>query len=204
MRQIKNLTGKRFGFLTVSHMMKRVPKFRTQWYCRCDCGGNIIKDGNSLTKMYMHSCGCNKMHNREHLLIAKKFGYKTEKEMLEDWLGQGRSFYEIAGITGFAHSTHRYRAINLGLQSLFRKVGGNNYGPFRDKIWADRAESIGFKDEAAMFGTKDIKLVFSLLSEHIKRTENRFFEQKELYYRWYTKGGDRGSNWNPRHGHKAF
>lgn len=57
MGAFEDLTGKRYGMLTVLH---RAPnKGRgTAWACRCDCGGYIETRGADLKDGRVRSCGC--------------------------------------------------------------------------------------------------------------------------------------------------
>lgn len=59
MSRVKDLTGQRFGRLTV---IKRVPNkpYSEQacWECLCDCGNTITTVGYSLRSGQTNSCGC--------------------------------------------------------------------------------------------------------------------------------------------------
>lgn len=55
---IKDLTGKRFGRLTVLESSGKSSNGKYQWNCKCDCGNYIIVKGNSLTTGHTKSCGC--------------------------------------------------------------------------------------------------------------------------------------------------
>ena len=62
MPPLKDLTGKRFGYLTV---IKREGTYinpcgctTPTWLCRCDCGKTTIVPRGSLTNGYTKSCGC--------------------------------------------------------------------------------------------------------------------------------------------------
>ena len=62
MRKLVDLTGIRFGRLTV---IKRVEDYVQQnghrtvmWLCECDCGNEIIAQGTSLKSRHTQSCGC--------------------------------------------------------------------------------------------------------------------------------------------------
>jgi hypothetical protein len=54
---VKDLTGQRFGQLTV---IDRAPRAnpRAFWRCRCDCGTITVKMGKYLLCGDTHSCGC--------------------------------------------------------------------------------------------------------------------------------------------------
>lgn len=70
-RYYNDLTGKRFGNLTV---VRRVPGHttskRTLWECKCDCGNAaIVSSGYLLKTDFVQSCGCLNGHkfNRRRL-----------------------------------------------------------------------------------------------------------------------------------------
>ena len=52
-----NLTGKRFGRLTVLQYAETRNK-RAYWLCQCDCGNQKIVNGNLLQNGDTASCGC--------------------------------------------------------------------------------------------------------------------------------------------------
>lgn len=56
----EDLVGKRFGYVVV---LSRAPTVAmSRWRCRCDCGAEFVRDGNSLKQSEKHghlaSCGC--------------------------------------------------------------------------------------------------------------------------------------------------
>lgn len=58
MGKLIDLTGQRFGRLTVVH---KVPNKRygvPRWFCKCDCGGTTEADSGNLKNGYRASCGC--------------------------------------------------------------------------------------------------------------------------------------------------
>ena len=57
MRKI-DLTGKRFGRLTVIEEAGRDKFHRTMWKCRCDCGNEKVIPYENLAKGDTRSCGC--------------------------------------------------------------------------------------------------------------------------------------------------
>lgn len=59
----KDLTGQRFGKLTVMYRVVKGEgrKKQAYWYCVCDCGGESTPAGHTLTKENgVTSCGCNR------------------------------------------------------------------------------------------------------------------------------------------------
>ena len=59
-RLITDLTGRRFGRLTVLSQSpnRYVPGGNVQWYCKCDCGATIEVRGDNLLRGHTNSCGC--------------------------------------------------------------------------------------------------------------------------------------------------
>ena len=60
-RKMKDLTGERFGKLTVVSFDNRRNN-RTYWKCICDCGGNRIVSNDHLKNGDITDCGCYKKH----------------------------------------------------------------------------------------------------------------------------------------------
>lgn len=56
---VKDLTGQKFGRLTVIKMADYRKKGKITWVCRCDCGNYVDMPGINLTKANgTKSCGC--------------------------------------------------------------------------------------------------------------------------------------------------
>lgn len=53
-----DLTGKRFGRLTVVAEAGRNMDRSVIWLCRCDCGNMTTKIGTRMRNGYVYSCGC--------------------------------------------------------------------------------------------------------------------------------------------------
>lgn len=58
MSQINDLTGKRFGMLTVIERAESTKEGRAQWLCKCDCGKTKVIKGKYLLNGNTKSCGC--------------------------------------------------------------------------------------------------------------------------------------------------
>jgi len=64
--RVKDLTGKRFGRLTVTSRAENYdhPKVRySRWNCVCDCGNSTVSLVHNLTNGRSKSCGCEKGRN---------------------------------------------------------------------------------------------------------------------------------------------
>lgn len=62
MSQRVDITGKKFGRLTVLEHAGQSEGRQSMWLCRCDCGQERIVRGRNLRTGHTLSCGC---HNRE-------------------------------------------------------------------------------------------------------------------------------------------
>ena len=56
--RLLDLTGKRFGRLTVVSRAENSKSGKTRWHCKCDCGNECVVHGDSLKSGNTKSCGC--------------------------------------------------------------------------------------------------------------------------------------------------
>lgn len=63
-----NLTGKRFGYLTVLHEIPSSSKGNVMWLCKCDCGNETTATSNKLSCGGKLSCGCLRIERRKAAL----------------------------------------------------------------------------------------------------------------------------------------
>lgn len=54
----KDITGEKFGYLTVLNQEGRTKERKIKWKCQCNCGNIIIVDGDKLRNGNTKSCGC--------------------------------------------------------------------------------------------------------------------------------------------------
>lgn len=79
-----DLTGMRFGRLTVVRKYGSTKFNATLWECICDCGTTKVIRGDGLVSRHIVSCGCYKIDSKTIDLVGKRFGRllvvdKTEK-----------------------------------------------------------------------------------------------------------------------------
>ena len=67
-----DITGKKFGRLTVVSKSSTKAASGSQWVCHCDCGSIVTVARCSLTSGHTKSCGC----TRKQFLKEKKPSYK--------------------------------------------------------------------------------------------------------------------------------
>lgn len=90
--KLDDLTGRKFGMLTVTNRADRnyiSPSgvVLTQWECVCECGNSTVVTGTNLKAGRTNSCGC--MSTRTTRNIAgKKFGRLTAVELSSPYISE--------------------------------------------------------------------------------------------------------------------
>lgn len=88
MSKINDLTGQKFGRLTVIKRDESSPKGRSKWICQCDCGNTISVLRNHLTCGTTKSCGCIKKYvNLKAIKSGTQFGQLEVIERTEQKSG---------------------------------------------------------------------------------------------------------------------
>ena len=87
MSRLIDLTGQRFGMLTVLRRAES-RNGKVCWTCRCDCGSTIEVSGNNLKRGHTVSCGC----KRVFPYIGKRFGMLTVLEKTAETVRHGSTW----------------------------------------------------------------------------------------------------------------
>ena len=81
MGKLKDLTGQKFGKLTVIERAENDNRGNVQWLCQCECGNLVAIRGDSVRNGHAKSCGCltldllyDRFQNKRDSMIGKKFG----------------------------------------------------------------------------------------------------------------------------------
>jgi len=94
---IKDLTGKRFGRLTVLRKASYNKSEQVLWECSCDCGNVCVVSAKALTSGYTQSCGCLKSESSSqrftHDITGQKFGRLTVLSRDGTYVGSDGSQY---------------------------------------------------------------------------------------------------------------
>jgi len=85
MRRFLDITGQRFGKLTVVSLDKNTGNRKARWNCICDCGKKIITIGCDLRSGRTTSCGCSRKGKAPKNKTHGKSGIGNR--LYEIWLG---------------------------------------------------------------------------------------------------------------------
>lgn len=114
--KLRDLTGQKFGRLTVIKREGKNKQNRATWLCKCDCGNELVTTGFYLVKGDTQSCGClsherHKKYNEFYIhdnTVFVKFGNCNEYFLcdLEDW-ERLKNYYWFKDKDGYAISNIR-------------------------------------------------------------------------------------------------
>lgn len=135
MKTIRDLVGQRFGRLIVTGRATNTPagsRMKAAWFCKCDCGKNIIVLSVNITYNNTRSCGC----LQRELAAQKKTTHGLSKTRL----------YEIWG-------GMRKRCENTKTRA-YKNYGGRGITVCREwldfTVFYEWAVSNGYKDNLAI------------------------------------------------------
>jgi hypothetical protein len=97
-KNFKDLTGQKFGKLTVLHRCENDMYGRAKWFCKCDCGGFRKVISYYLTKGTVSNCGCRK--RTKPLTNYQKIKQMSIDEIAE-WI-KSNAKYECDFCKGYA------------------------------------------------------------------------------------------------------
>lgn len=83
-RRIIDLTGHRYGYLTVVQFVCRLNN-HSMFKCVCDCGKQTIVTGNNLRRNHTTSCGC--MSSKKTIGIRSSTHMMTNHPLYQTWTG---------------------------------------------------------------------------------------------------------------------
>jgi hypothetical protein len=84
MGKLVDLTGQKFGLLTVLHRSEKKSSAGAIWDCVCECGGTASANTLKLRTGHTTSCGCHRrkvLSNLTHGMSKSGGTYKSWKEM---------------------------------------------------------------------------------------------------------------------------
>lgn len=192
MGRFHNLTGQRFGRLTViERAADKVTgsKPKVMWRCKCDCGKEVIVWSSSLVQGTTVSCGCK---TKKHGFAHKERLYETWKNMRRRCLDPKNKRYAQYGGRGITvcpewgdYATFREWAMASGYKddlTIDRIDVDGNYCPENCR-WANaevqannvsrnRMLSYGGKSMTMAQWARKLKVTYSALNHRVQKGQN--------------------------------
>lgn len=129
-----DLSGQRFGRLTVIEKAGKSKDRHIVWRCRCDCGNEAIVQSNALLLGKTKSCGCLKIDKTKE---SRTTHGKSDKERLYTvWLGMRQR----------CNNSHNSDYKYYGAKGVKICEEWNDYGVFREWSLAN-----GYREDADFF-----------------------------------------------------
>lgn len=79
-----DLSGQKFGRLTVIKDSGRRVNKKVMWLCQCECGNQVEVSGDNLKSGNTQSCGCYRREKHGNDFLGKRFGKLTVIEKTEE------------------------------------------------------------------------------------------------------------------------
>lgn len=92
MSRAVDLTGRKFGRLTVLERSGSNKDGRSTWLCSCTCGNVTVKTGKLLLNGHCRSCGCGEYENRVNNCTSHR---KTGTRLYNIWGGMKQRCYYV-------------------------------------------------------------------------------------------------------------
>ena len=134
MSVLKNLTGQRYGRLTVIYRDGTSKHGATTWLCECDCGKTCVEPMRYLTTGKVKSCGC---LSKEKTLARFTTHGKRHSRLYSVWANMKNRCYNPK-----IHNYHRYGGRGITVCDEWK----NDFQAFHDWAIAN-----GY-DESAPYG----------------------------------------------------
>lgn len=144
MSKLIDLTGQRFGRLTVIERVENAPNRARQWLCLCDCGKETIVVSSSLNSGRTRSCGCLSIQKASERIVSLSTTHGRSKTRLYSiWCGMKN---RCKNTTHQAYSNYGGRGITVCEDWL------NDFNAFYD--WAMEN---GYQDDLSIDRTDNDK-----------------------------------------------
>ena len=202
-----DLTGRKFGRLTVVGYAASMPNGQLKWHCRCECGATRVVYGVHLNRGKTRSCGCynNEVHST---LSGRSKGaaseYKTWSSMLNRCENPNAQEFDRYGARGIA-VCDRWHDLECFLQDMGRRPSSkhsidriNNNGDYepgncrwatrqtqQNNLRSNRIVSFGGKSLTVAQWARDVGCSWSVIFCRLERgwTVERALTQPVRVYR---------------------
>ncbi len=95
-----DLTGQKFGRLTVIKRAENAKCSNIQWFCQCECGKQTIVQGGTLRSGRTKSCGCLRIKHKYAIIDKISSTYEMWKNIIQRCTNSNNSRYKDYGGRG--------------------------------------------------------------------------------------------------------
>lgn len=92
--RFNDLTGEKFGRLTVIGLSPRRSGRKSYWVCQCNCGNKVVVRSDILKAGTTQSCGCIKKEQDKINLTANRSHKESRTHLYNTWLGMKQRCYD--------------------------------------------------------------------------------------------------------------
>ena len=131
---IKDLTGQKFGHLLVIRKTPLRQNRLVMWMCKCDCGNEVIVQGQNLRNGHSKSCGCKKANAPKHGETGKRM-YRIWRNMKQRCSNPNSHNYKNYGSRGITVCAEWQR-----FEPFYEWATANGYS---DELTIDRIDVNG-------------------------------------------------------------
>lgn len=202
-----NLTGKRFGRLTVICLDHKKPRKNGGnilfWKCKCDCGNEKVVNINNILKGFSKSCGCliSEVTTEKNKTMKQKDKHKySDYSLYRTWISMRKRCYSV---TEPAYKDYGGRGItvcdewNSDYNSflIWAKSNGYQKGLTIDRIDNDKGyypDNCRFVDNYVQANNKrnNIKICFNNEVDTLPNWARKLKVSASMLYSRYYKNND--------------
>ena len=211
-RKAIDITGRRYGRLTVISYNEEVSKQkgRAYWNCKCECGNEIIVRGSSLTSEHTTSCGCYKS-DKTRKTIEKQWEDEEFRQMRSDKMGGDSNPSWKGGITPIRKYLRNLPVVVKWMEDAKENVNytceligkecyveTHHIKPFCELVVeAHMLNGVQIKEIIADYTEEELKLLVAYITKWHQDFSNAIVLSKEVhdyFHNVFMKGKDRESS----------
>ena len=169
----KDLTGKKFGYLTIVERVQNAKNGKARWKCMCDCGNETIVTSTDIMAGHTSSCGCKKYesHNKRHGMTKTELHNKW-CSMKERCFCESSKAYKRYGARGITVCDEWKNSFESFMEWSYSH--GYEYGLSIDRIdnskgySPDNCRWVKWEEQAGN-RTNNIKITFNGKTQNLKK-----------------------------------